>query len=99
MATQSRTPTSVKLENQLELAAQNANNQFSVFTWSFFLPVWGGGHSPEDLVNWTVLHVRWSGCCDSLKDAPKGGGAVKQLDTKCTKMPYEVTAATCSVCT
>lgn len=29
-----------------------------------------GKHLREDLVNLTVLHVRWSSCCDSLKDAP-----------------------------
>lgn len=29
-----------------------------------------GQHLHEDLVNLTVLHVRWSSCCDSLKDAP-----------------------------
>lgn len=33
------------------------------------------GHSlPVGLVSLTVLRVRWSGCCDSLIDAPKKDG-------------------------
>lgn len=47
-----------------------------------------GCQLPVDLVNWTVLHVRWSGCCDSLKDAPKKGKIgcfVYRYTVHCTK--------------
>lgn len=42
---------------------------------------------PVGSVSWTVLHVTWSGCCDSLKDAPeeaKTGGFVNRYKVHCT---------------
>lgn len=40
-----------------------------------------GRHLREDLVNLTVLHVRCSSCCDSLKDAPENSKKQQQKNT------------------
>lgn len=58
----------------------NSTEQFSIdVTCSYFLSFLCiflcrcGCQLPVGSVSCTVLHVRWSGCCDSLKYAPKAG--------------------------
>lgn len=50
---------------------------------------------PVGLVSWTVLHVRWSGCCDSLKDAPEER---KTVSLQISSTLLEVTTVKCPTC-
>lgn len=54
-----------------------------------------GQHLREDLVNLTVLHVRWSSCCDSLKDAPNRNKKIDIVYTEKKQPSCNVTAVKC----